>query len=87
MAAQRHQASERGGASSPDTEVDQLARQLARALRDGGFFEDHGLHPWVDGWSLVIAPTRRPKAWADSEFATLLRPTGSGPTAGPPTHP
>jgi hypothetical protein len=45
----------------------------------------------VDGWSLVIAPTRRPEAWADSEFATLLRPglrrTDSGPTAGPPTHP
>jgi hypothetical protein len=88
--AQRHQVGKRG-AGHPDTEVDELARQLARALRDSGFFEDHGLHPWVDGWSLVIAPTRRPEAWADSEFATLLRPalrpTGSGPTAGPPTHP
>jgi hypothetical protein len=74
----------RAAASLTESEVDELARQLARALRDRGFFEDHGLHPWVDGWSLVIAPTRRPEAWADSEFATLLHPTGDGPSSAPP---
>jgi hypothetical protein len=67
--------------------VGDIARQLASALRDSGFFEHHGLHPWVDGWSLVIAPTRRPEAWADSEFTALLRPTGNGPTGGPPASP
>jgi hypothetical protein len=75
------------GAALSESEVDELARQLARAMRDRGFFEDHGLHPWVDGWSLVIAPRRRPEAWADSEFTTLLRPAlrppGNGPTGGP----
>jgi hypothetical protein len=85
------QAGERGSPAAADAEVDDVARQLASALRDSGFFEHHGLHPWVDGWSLVVAPTRRPEAWADSEFATLLRPalrpTGNGPAPGSPMTP
>jgi hypothetical protein len=80
------QAGRRAGSAS-EADVEELARQLASALRDSGFFEDHGLHPWVDGWSLIIAPRRRPEAWADSEFAALLRPPGHGPTGEPTTHP
>jgi hypothetical protein len=84
-------AGERGGAGTAEADVDDIARQLASALRDTGFFEHHGLHPWVDGWSLVVAPTRRPEAWADSEFSALLRPalrpTGNGPTGGPLIRP